>query len=808
MSKHLRVIFKLSALAAVCALTAFSTEGGASVAGKVSDPQAGGVPGAAVRLFAKTGNAQLNTRSDESGSYKFVDIKPGDYLLEAHAPGFSSYHVENVHLEAGKNVQLDLPLGLGTLEQEVSVTASSTPQTVDQISKALTIVDHASIQERQDYSLLDAVRLTPGMRVQQLGGPGAFSEIRIRGLRPEDTAVLVDGMRLRDPSGTQGDASGLLEDFVMTDASRIEILRGSGSSLYGTDAIGGVVNVITDQGGGATHGSVLLEGGGLGLFRGSALVAGGTKDDRVQYSAGLTHLNVTEGVDGDDPARISSAQGRIAFRFSPGIQVIARFLGSDSFSKLNNGPQAIAKYPIGLIPAVPLTGLGLAQFNAGTPLSGITLGSATYIPSIDDPDYTQHSRFETGALSLLGQPLSNLGYVVDYQIVDSTRSYGNGPAGIGYQPDENTRSDYNGRIQTVNARANYQPGKYSLLTAGYEYENENFSNGSSTMFSAGPSFTNVTQTSNTVFVQDQARFLGDRLYVSGAFRAQYFSLQPPSFFPAAQAPYQDLHFPSPPAAYTGDGSFAYFVRRSQTKVRAHVGRGYRAPSLFERFGAGYDSFFGYSVYGDPDLKPEQSIAVDAGIDQALLHNKLRLSGTYFYTRLQRVITFDFSGLIRSATDPFGRSSGYLNTRGGFSRGMEFNADWMVNASLSVSGSYTYTDARERMPLVPNVYRTFITPQHQFTAFAVQRIGKRAFVDFALNASSNYLAQLYSDFSSGAYRFPGFKRADAGLSYRIPISESKALRLFGKAENIFNREYYESGFRTAGVNARGGLQFEF
>ncbi|HEY1212415.1 MAG TPA: TonB-dependent receptor [Bryobacteraceae bacterium] len=778
------------------------------MAGKVSDPQAGGVPGVTVRLFAKTGNSQLNTRSDGSGHYQFIDIKPGDYLLEARAPGFSSYRVENVHVEAGKNLQLDLRLALGTLEQEVSVTASSTPQTVDQISKALTIVDHTSIQERQDYSLLDAVRLTPGMRIQQLGGPGSFSEIRIRGLRPEDTAVLVDGMRLRDPSGTQGDASGLLEDFVMTDASRIEILRGSGSSLYGTDAIGGVVNVITDQGGGATHGSVLVEGGGLGLFRGSTVVAGGTKNDRVQYSAGLMHLNVTEGVDGDDPARISSAQGRVAFRLSPGIQVIARFLGSDSFSKLNNSPQAIANYPAGLIPAVPLTGLGLAQFNAGTPLSRISLGSATYIPSVDDPDYTQHSRFETGALSLLGQPFSNFGYAVDYQIVDSTRRYGNGPAGVGYQPDGNTRTDYNGRIQTVNARANYQAGPYGLLTGGYEFENENFSNGSSAMLSVSPSSTNVTQTSNTAFVQDQARFFGDRLYVTGAFRAQFFSLQHPSFLPAAQAPYQDLRFSSPPAAYTGDGSFAYFVRRSQTKVRAHAGRGYRAPSLFERFGAGYDSFFGYSVYGDPNLKPEQSIAVDAGIDQSLLHNKLRLSGTYFYTRLQRVIIFDFSGLIHSAADPFGRSSGYLNTRGGFSRGMEFNADWMVNASLTVSGSYTYTDARERTPLVPDVYRTFITPQHQFTAFAVQRIGKRAFVDFALNASSNYLAQLYSDFSSGAYRFPGFKRADAGLSYRIPMGETRAIRLFGKAENIFNREYYESGFRTAGVNARGGLQFEF
>src|SRR5205823_5545784 len=116
----------------------------------------------------------------------------------------------------------------------------------------------------------------------------------------------------------------------------------------------------------------------------------------------------------------------------------------------------------------------------------------------------------------------------------------------------------------------------------------------------------------------------------------------------------------------------------------------------------------YSVYGDPSLKPEQSIAADAGIDQSLLNNKLRLSATYFYTHLQRVIGFDFSGLINPATDPFGRFVGYLNTSGGLARGVEFNSDWALNRALTISGSYTYTDARERVPLVPDVYRSFIT----------------------------------------------------------------------------------------------------
>src|SRR6201999_759712 len=117
----------------------------------------------------------------------------------------------------------------------------------------------------------------------------------------EDTAVLVDGLRLRDASATQADASGLIEDLLFTDASRVEVLRGSGSSLYGTNAIGGVVNVITDEGGGRTRGSVLLEGGSLGTFRGRVQLSGGFLRDRIEYSLGLADTDVTSGVGGAGP---------------------------------------------------------------------------------------------------------------------------------------------------------------------------------------------------------------------------------------------------------------------------------------------------------------------------------------------------------------------------------------------------------------------------------------------------------------------------------------------------------------------------
>ena len=248
---------------------------------------------------------------------------------------------------------------------------------------------------------------------------------------------------------------------MVTDVSRVEILRGSGSSLYGTNAIGGVINVITDDGGGRTRGNVLLEGGGLGMFRGRAQMAGGSGDGRVAYSAGVSHLNVTEGVDGDDPARDTSGQGRLSFRLSPTVQLVGRVFAVNGFSKLNSSPEAFSGLPPGVINAVALPTRVLERYQSGTPLADLPLGGATYIPAADDPDSTRAANFFTGALTLLGQPSARFGYTLGYQGVVTYSRYGNGPAGTGYQPVGNTYSDYGGRIQTVNGQAKYQLGEHN-----------------------------------------------------------------------------------------------------------------------------------------------------------------------------------------------------------------------------------------------------------------------------------------------------------------------------------------------------------
>jgi iron complex outermembrane receptor protein len=764
-------------------------ESGASFAGTVEDPQGALVPGATLTLVSRTGGAGNTTTSDSTGAYRFDRLPEGDYLLRVEASGFAPFLARDIHLSADQAATRAIALRIAGVPQQVVVTASSTPQSPDELSKPVTVIDKSDAEARDDFALSDVVDLAAGVRVQQLGGPGAYTTIQIRGLRTEDTAVLVDGLRLRDASATQADASGLIEDLLFTDTSRVEVMNGSGSSLYGTNAIGGVVNVITDDGGGRTRGSVLLEGGSLGAMRGRANADGGFRDDSVQYSFGLAETDVTSGLGGDAPFRDTNAQGHVTWHILPTVQLAARLYVGNSFGKVPGSPDVLGN----------ATGAGIVS----------AIPNVTFLPAPDDPDSTRAARFLTGALILTGQPSPSFDYSVSYQVEANGRTYYNGPAGVGYQPTSNTRSPYDGRIETVNAHASYHLRRFNLLTLGYEFERENYANDNGQQYvPAAFSAVEVTQLSHAVFAEDQIRLFGDRLQISGSARAQFFTLDAPVFSPTASAPYQGVAFGSTPNAYTGDGSIAYFFRGSGTKLRGHVGRGYRAPSLFERFGAGFDPVYGYSVYGDPRLTPEHSIGLDSGVDQTFLNGRLKTSATYFYTWLDNVIVFDTSGLINPATDPFGRSIGYINTRGGISRGVEFSAAVAPTRSLNVTAAYTYVSAIERTPILSDVLQTFVVPRNQFSILATERVNSRLFLTFDTLASSSYLAPIYGSVITQVFQFSGIHKINAGVSYRLPLSDYRAVRFFARAENLTNQNYFESGFATPGRTAIGGVQFQY
>jgi iron complex outermembrane receptor protein len=777
--------------------------GAAGVSVHVTDPQQKPIAGAVVTLTSRS-TEHWTATTDTAGACAFSVTAAGEYFVEASAPGFDPAAPRTLSVQPGAPSELSIALGIAAVRSTVIVTASGTPQSADEVSKSLSVVDSETTTLRVDRSVGEALVDVPGIRIQQLGGPLSTTYFKVRGLRNTDTAVLVDGLRLRDAAGTQADASGVLQDLVLTDTTRIEVLRGTGSSLYGTDATGGVVNIVTDGGGGRTRGSVAIDGGALGSARGTGHLAGGLLHDRVQYSLGATHWNVTRGVDGDSPARNTSGQGQVTVRLSSIIWISARIYAGDTFGFVRISPRAVGTLPsTGIVDAVALPSSQEHLYESGTPISKLALGSSTFLPAAFDPDSTRAGNFFTGALRFTAQPSSLLGFTAQYQDLHTTRDYGNGPAGPGSQPAGNSLSQYEGRIQTANARMDAALGRNHHFDAGYEFEDEDFRNGLQPPPPTPIFYSDISQRSNAIFAQDQIRLADGRLQFAAGYRAQFFSLSQRLFQPAAGSPFAGKSFAAPPIAQTGDLSAAYTFRRSGTKVRAHAGRGYRAPSLYERFGT-FFSGTSYTLYGDPGLRPDRSSSIDGGIDQRLWNSRVQLSATYFYTRLNEVIIFDSSGVINQFTDPLGRNGGYRNTGGGLARGMEFRSDLAATRSLQLSAAYTYTDARQATPLVAGVWQTYETPRHQYSAFATERFTSRLTAYFGYAGSTSYLDPV----SSRAFRFPGPSRAQTAVSYRRPLREFSAVRFYVKADNLFNRTYFENGYRTPGIGVTAGTQWEF
>ena len=789
-------------------LSAAAWCGDPSIRGRVVDPSGALAPSALVRLYSRDSTVQRTAQADDNGLFEFGELPRGSYLLEAATQGLDQASPMAVQVEAGKTSEVELTLRVSQLATRVEVTATSTPQIGTEGGKALDQLDAASLERRGEFALSESLREVPGLRVQQLGGPGAFTRILTRGLRATDTAILMDGVRLRDSASIQSDGTAYLADLLMVNSDRVEVLRGSGSSLYGTNAMSGVINMVTDAGGGRFHGDVSAEGGGLGLFRGSARGAGGAFGDRLAYSAGVAHLNVSSGTEGIEWVRNTTAQGAALYRLIPAMQVSARLFGIRSAANVTTNPEAAPAELLpaqGVVTAVPVIGSALELAQAGKPFPW---GSATFLPNLYDPDSRRSSEVLSGLFAWSYQMSPRANYRVSYHMLSSGRGAGDAPTGPGmWQPMYNSQYRYDGRVDTLQARGDFTPVRRHLVSAGYEYERER-SNSRSWDMNPDPTGrvdarTEALQESGAVFAQDQMRFFADRLQVSFSGRFQHFKLTPPEFSGGTPS-YQGAKFDAPPNALTGDVAVAYFAPNTGTKFRAHAGNAYRAPSLYERFGA-YFFLGSFSALGDPRLRPERSVSVDGGFDQYFAGNRFRASVTYFYSRLQEVIGF---GMLEN--DPFGRWGGYVNTPGGLARGVEVSGEARPWRRALVQASYTYTNADERQSnLVGGSLRSIRVFPQAFTLVATQEITRRLQVTFDFLGASRYIAGTFFVGSGNRpFEFAGPKKLDSSVSYTLPLSDRRSLRFFTRIENLLNREYYEDGFRTPRVWAVAGMKLLF
>jgi outer membrane cobalamin receptor len=188
--------------------------------------------------------------------------------------------------------------------EPIQVTASRLPEPS---GISISVLDDARIERQHARDVLDLLRTTPGISATQPGGPGGFSEVFLRGAESNFTVVLIDGVRVNDPSNPRGGGY----DFSTLDSNdieRIEVARGALSAVHGSDAMAGVINIITRRPSADPTMSVHVEAGTDEFQRASASVSGPIGDARASLKASYVDFG---DADAGSTQRIASAQADV-----------------------------------------------------------------------------------------------------------------------------------------------------------------------------------------------------------------------------------------------------------------------------------------------------------------------------------------------------------------------------------------------------------------------------------------------------------------------------------------------------------------
>jgi outer membrane receptor protein involved in Fe transport len=215
------------------------------IAGRVSDRTGAVLPGASVRLLTVSSGIEQFTVTDAAGAYRFTGLGPGVYRVAAGLPGFSDASRTVVMHDGNLTLTADFSLELGTIRAEVTVSAARGERDTRVVPLRVDTLDGDAIRRLAMPSTGDALVSAPGVTPV---GSGPFQiRPRLRGLDSTRVLLLVDGERLNN-ARTATDRAGVEVGLVNTDAIEgVEVLGGAGSVLYGTDALAGTINILTNQ---------------------------------------------------------------------------------------------------------------------------------------------------------------------------------------------------------------------------------------------------------------------------------------------------------------------------------------------------------------------------------------------------------------------------------------------------------------------------------------------------------------------------------------------------------------------------------
>ena len=279
----------------------------ASIHGTISDPSGAAIPGATIAVQqSKTAAAMADTHSESDGSFS-ISVPPGDYRVSISASGFSPVS-DGVTVSAGDSRALDARLQLATMSSNVIVSAEAEPEPAANVIAPVDVLTLADIEHQQQNWLAPFLATAPGVALSQLGPEGGVESLFLDGGNSAYTLVLIDGVSA-DISlpGISIDFSGYTIDGI----DKIEVVHGASSALYGSDAMTGVVDVLTHRGSTETP-EVELEGEG-GTFdtgKGAGQISGLL--GKFDYSAAMGYFSTRGQSPGPD---VSEADRPLAYPF-------------------------------------------------------------------------------------------------------------------------------------------------------------------------------------------------------------------------------------------------------------------------------------------------------------------------------------------------------------------------------------------------------------------------------------------------------------------------------------------------------------
>lgn len=600
----------------------------------------------------------------------------------------------------------------------VVVTATRTPVSEQDLGKTTNVVTQDEIEIAKDASIITSLQQMPGVRVQQLGGPGFFTSVRIRGLRPFDTKLLVNGLPFADASAAQESAEGIIQDFLQDNWQQIEVVRGASATLYGSDSVGGTINLIPKWGQGKPTLAAAFEGGTLNTYKQTYSLSGGDKG--ISYLGGYTRYT-SDGIGGDNPYENNSYTALLKYDAIDKLELGFNFNAADTRSTLDQEPTIVAgKLKSSHTPNGKRDG---DFFNYGT--------YATY-HATDKWDHT-----------------------VRFGVVDVDKEF----KFFGPFP---SAPKFFGDTYDLEYQTNLQVNEQNLATFGFQREVEHFKQITQDF---GTNVEERTQRyHNDYYLQDQLNLFDESLFITGGIRL---------------SDYETVGF-----NVNGEGSIAYLLKATGTKVHSHIGTGFRAPSLFELFGAG--TFGGQRVvFGNRNLDPEESLSWDIGVDQKFCQDKGTAGVTFFRQDFDQFIEFG--------------AFGYQNVNGAVAQGIESELKFQFTPALSGRGFYTFTDSEDTNG------RQFVgIPEHLWGFDIAYQFFKRfKFLVRSTFMGKNQFNVFLSEPTFNVVRTTAdnYFKVDAVISYEV----NKNCEVYARGENIFNADIQENGFDGIPFMVYGGVK---